>query len=209
MRKTIIQENGIVVGNIHDKRNEKNPFYSLLLKNYYKNLDDLVKRVSPQTIHEVGCGEGHVISRYLGQGRLLSASDFSKSIIKIAHANYGAKGILFTDTSVYDLSGHESAELILCCEVLEHLEYPDLALKKIRDIATPYAIFAVPMEPIWRVMNILRGAYLKNWGNTPGHIQHWNINQLVCLLQANFKIIEIKKPFPWIMVLTTKKHQNA
>lgn len=204
-RKIIDRENGIVVGNIHDKKNEKNPVFRFLLRNYYKNLDDLVRKISPSSIHEVGCGEGHTISRYIDQGRILSGSDFSKSIIDSAQANYGEKGILFKDISVYDLSENESAELILCCEVLEHLENLDLALKKIHDLAMPFAIFAVPMEPIWRVLNMMRGAYLRNWGNTPGHIQHWNLNQLLGLLQTDFKIIEIKRPFPWIMALTTKR----
>lgn len=165
----------------------------------------MVRKISPSSIHEVGCGEGHVISRYIGQERLLSGSDFSKSIIDIAQTNYGGKGIFFKDIDVYNLSKNESAELILCCEVLEHLQEPAFALKKIHDISTPYAIFAVPREPIWRVMNVVRGAYLKNWGNTPGHLQHWNLDQFLSLLQPNFKIIDIKKPFPWVMVLTKRK----
>ena len=39
-----------------------------------------------------------------------------------------------------------------------------------------------PREPLWRGLNIARGAYLKDLGNTPGHLNHWSKRGFVALL---------------------------
>ena len=31
-----------------------------------------------------------------------------------------------------------------------------------------------PFEPVWRLGNMARGRYLKDLGNTPGHVNHWS-----------------------------------
>lgn len=201
----ITHELGIVVGNVHDKTKETNPLFRFLINNYMKNLDDLVHIISPQSIHEVGCGEGHVISRYSKRGISLSGSDFSQMIIEKAKSLYSDAEIEFTARSIYEVTELESAELVLCCEVLEHLENPDYALEKIRFIANPFAIFAVPHEPFWRFSNILRGAYLQELGNTPGHFQHWNRKQFKALLSHNFEILSMRYPYPWLMALAKKR----
>ena len=32
----------------------------------------------------------------------------------------------------------------------------------------------VPREPVWRVLNVARGRYVRWLGNPPGHIQHFS-----------------------------------
>jgi len=127
----IIQEQGVVVGNVYNKTKETHPIFSILIKNYYRDLNDLVMAVRPRSIHETGCGEGYVISRFQKKGISLSGSDFSTIIIEKAKSLYGDSQIKFITRSVYELTQEESAELILCCEVLEHLENPEIALEKI------------------------------------------------------------------------------
>ena len=57
--------------------------------------------------------------------------------------------------------------------MLEHLEDPEGALEKLAGLASPWLIASVPREPLWRAMNMGRGAYIRDWGNTPGHVNHW------------------------------------
>ena len=66
-------------------------------------------------------------------------------------------------------------------------------------------IISVPREPIWRFLNLLRGKYIKDLGNTPGHLQHWSSDKFVDLVSNYFEIIEVKKPFPWTMLLCKAK----
>ena len=41
----------------------------------------------------------------------------------------------------------DSAELVVCCEVLEHLEHPEAALATLASLARPWLIASVPREP--------------------------------------------------------------
>ena len=73
-------------------------------------------------------------------------------------------------------------------EVLEHLEDTEAAVNVLAQIATPYLVVSVPREPLWRILNLARGAYLKDLGNTPGHVQHWSTASFLRLLEPALKL---------------------
>ena len=98
-------------------------------------------------------------------------------------------------------------DLVVCSEVLEHLEDPEQALKNIKELCNEngFILLSVPKEPIWRICNMARGKYWKDLGNTPGHIQHWTKRDFCRMVVNNgMKIISVKTPFPWTMVLAKK-----
>jgi len=203
--KTIV-EDGVIAGNIYPKHSTRNPIARFLLKGYHDALDALVSSVDPLTIHEVGCGEGYLIARFANGKRTLVGSDFSGQIIEIANQLQASEQISFKVSSIYNLTPEEdSATLVLCCEVLEHLESPQKAVDILADLADPYLIASVPREPLWRLLNMLRGNYLKDLGNTPGHLNHWSRAGFLKLLEKKFDILRVETPLPWTMVLCRTK----
>jgi len=67
-------------------------------------------------------------------------------------------------------------------------------------------ILGVPREPIWRALNMSRGKYLKDFGNTPGHLNHWSSTKLARYLEKHFGVVEsMKTPLPWTIVLVGKR----
>ena len=58
-----------------------------------------------------------------------------------------------------------------------------------------------PLEPLWRGLNLARGAYVKALGNTPGHVNHWSKRSFVSLLGRHGEVVEARSPFPWTMLL--------
>lgn len=197
-------EKEVVIGNVYGKYSTGNPLFKFLVENYLKSLDELVSLIDPISIHEVGCGEGSIISRYVNDKRKLTATDFSTKIIAEAQNNFGSLNIDFHATSIYDLNIKDQAECVLCCEVLEHLVDPLKALEKLYTISNPYLIISVPREPLWRVLNVLGGAYWNDLGNTPGHLQHWSKKNIVKFISNKFKVELIKSPLPWTMLLCKK-----
>lgn len=197
-------EGGIVIGNTYDKYGTKNPIARKLVAGFDDALNHLVKKIAPKTIHEVGCGEGYWVLRWLNEGYDARGTDFSTQVIDMAKTNAKAHGVApqrFSVRSIYDVAPEQdTADLIVCCEVMEHLEEPERALKALNSIARADVLISVPREPLWRVLNVARGKYISDFGNTPGHLQHWSRRSIVSLVGRYFDVVEILAPLPWTML---------
>jgi 2-polyprenyl-3-methyl-5-hydroxy-6-metoxy-1,4-benzoquinol methylase len=176
------------------------------MRGFEAALAALVDRSGASTIHEIGCGEGRWTIDWASAGKSARGSDFSEQVIALARANAETAGLAreveFRVASIYDLTpATDAAELVVCCEVLEHLEDPKRALSVLRSLARPWLLASVPREPIWSAMNMARGKYLASWGNTPGHVQKWSAAAFARFVSSDFDIVEIKLPLPWTMLL--------
>ncbi|MCZ6673743.1 MAG: class I SAM-dependent methyltransferase [Verrucomicrobia bacterium] len=196
-------QDGIFIGNLTDKSNLSNPIARRLVSGFDASLFGALDKLNPQSLHEVGCGEGRLTRLIRNRYNIdVLATDFSKAII---HENLeGDKEMIeFKHLSIYDLNPAEhKREIIVCCEVLEHLENPLLGLKALRILNAQKYILSVPREPIWRILNMIRFKYWRDLGNTPGHLNHWGVKNFKAFLSDNgIRVIEQLNPFPWIMVV--------
>lgn len=200
-----LKDSGIVVGNVYDKYESRNPLVRKIMRGFSDALDDMVRQVAPKDIHELGCGEGHWVLNWRRQGMSARGSDFSEKIISLAQENAISAQLdasIFTVRNIYDVTRKaDSADLIVCCEVLEHMSDPLAGLQALQRITQSHIILTVPREPIWRALNMARGAYLKHLGNTPGHVQHWSTRGFVALVERHFDVVAVKTPLPWTMLL--------
>jgi glycosyltransferase involved in cell wall biosynthesis/SAM-dependent methyltransferase len=198
-------EDGVVIGNVYDKYGSRNPVVNRLMRGFESALSEFVAASAPQSIHEIGCGEGHWVVRWNETGLCARGCDFSRKIIDMARANAGRRGLpasLFEARSIYDLDPrHDGADLVVCCEVLEHLQHPARALEALGRVVGRHLIVSVPREPVWRALNLARGKYLRRLGNTPGHIQHWSSAGFINLVSEYFDVVAVRNPLPWTMLL--------
>ncbi|MCB2186234.1 MAG: class I SAM-dependent methyltransferase [Deltaproteobacteria bacterium] len=199
------QEDGIVVGNCFDKYGSRNPLVKWLMRGYDGALAELVAQASPRTIFEVGCGEGFWVLRWNQEGFTAKGCDFSQQVIELARANAAAAALpadTFQALSIYDLDASRAGyDLVVCCEVLEHLADPRAGLAALQQVTSDWLVVSVPREPLWRALNLARGKYLVAGGNTPGHVQHWSRRRFIGLLADYFQIVEVRSPLPWTMAL--------
>ena len=158
---------------------------------------------------EIGCGEGYSTRRLhemLPADVELEASEFVAA--QIPAAEKLNPGLRISAESVYSLKRSDnSLDVVFLLEVLEHLDYPEKALQEISRVTKPggYLILGVPREPLWRVINMARGKYLKNFGNTTGHLNHWSKKGLIAHVEQNFHpVIDVRSPLPWTIVLAKK-----
>jgi ubiquinone/menaquinone biosynthesis C-methylase UbiE len=95
-----------------------------------------------------------------------------------------------------------SFEMASAIEVLEHVPDPAHTVAEMARVARGgHLLVSVPREPLWRGLNMARGAYLKDLGNTPGHVNHWSKRSFVRLLSQHGTVLEARSPFPWTMLL--------
>lgn len=203
----MILHDGKPAGNIEQKYNLINPIARLLVTRFLNTITKILQqhRTQINSITEVGCGEGYLAAMVQSlQIAPVKACDVSPEIIQTAQSMYSSSGVEFYVKDIYCLSSAEQADLILCCEVLEHLEAPEKALKALQHIVKKYCLFSVPQEPLWRALNMARGKYINRLGNTPGHVNHWSVRSFAELISSYFTIITIKTSFPWTIVLAER-----
>lgn len=199
-----VVEDGIIAGNVYDKYGDSNVLTRAIMRSFFRQMDELADLSGAVDVHEVGCGEGHLTRRFLKRGYRARGSDFSAGILDVARDYSRFEGVegSFSTRSVYELNPEvDSADLVICSEVFEHLEQPDRALDSIARVASPYLLASVPREPLWRFLNMLRGRYIGSLGNTPGHVQHWSRTGFITFLARRFEILKIRDPLPWTIVL--------
>jgi ubiquinone/menaquinone biosynthesis C-methylase UbiE len=190
-----------VVGNVYDKYGTKNPVARALMRGFLRAVTDLYGRVAPASVLEVGCGEGK-----LAQHLLESAPRPSRFVITDVDLGCLASGLdpllEARAASAYTLPFEDASfDLVVCCEVLEHLEHPERGLAEAVRVARKAVLVSTPREPLWRALNVARGRYLRDLGNTPGHVQHFGRRSLVRLVESRLRVVETRTPVPWTVVL--------
>ena len=69
-------------------------------------------------------------------------------------------------------------------------------MREVARLTRHWAILSVPREPIWRALNMARGAYLKDFGNTPGHVNHWSQRAFLKMVGETLDIVLTAAPAP-------------
>jgi 2-polyprenyl-3-methyl-5-hydroxy-6-metoxy-1,4-benzoquinol methylase len=174
-----------------------------LVTNFLHSIITTVQEAGNNDVHEVGCGEGHVLGALASAGFSVRGCDISQSSLEVARRESKRHGfnISISETSIYELDpAVDSAETVVCCEVLEHLTEPEQALINLLSVTRKDLILSVPNEPIWHLLNMVRGKYWNALGNTPGHYQHWTSRSFIDFVSKHADVVSIKKPLPWTLI---------
>jgi len=199
-------EKGIVVGNTYDKYGTRNPVARKLVEGFLASFDELVGQAAPRSVLEVGCGPGDLSLRLAKRGCEVLGTDLSGRMIREARKKVVGSGnaVRFEERDLFAIDpGDGTYDLVICCEVLEHLEEPEAAVRHLSRLTRASLLFSVPWEPVWRMLNLARGRYWRAWGNTPGHLQHWSRRSFLNLLGSHLEIDAVRTPLPWTMALAS------
>jgi 2-polyprenyl-3-methyl-5-hydroxy-6-metoxy-1,4-benzoquinol methylase len=194
----------VPTGNTFDKYGSPNPVVKRLMAGFHSTLDELWARAAPRSILDVGCGEGVLTAEWaerLGDGRIVGI-DLDDPKLRSEWERRSRPNLEFRVEEATSLSFADGEFDTACAiEVLEHVPEPEATLAEMARVASGHLLVSVPREPLWRGLNVARGAYLRDLGNTPGHVNHWSKRAFVSLLSRYGTIEEARSPFPWTMVL--------
>jgi 2-polyprenyl-3-methyl-5-hydroxy-6-metoxy-1,4-benzoquinol methylase len=195
-------------GNHYDKYHTANPIARRLMQGFLDAFDALSARVPVSRALEIGCGEGELSIRLARRGFQVHGCDISPDIVEEARRRAAAAGVeaTFATQPVESIdTAAAAAPFVVCCEVLEHLDDPVQGVETLAQLASPWLLASVPREPIWRVLNLARGKYIADLGNTPGHVNPWCRGSFLALLATRFEIVEARTPLPGTMALCRRR----
>ena len=202
-----VDSEGTVTGNTYDKYGSSNPVVKRLMGAFERTLDELFEQADPQSLLDVGCGEAVLTYQWaarLGDRRVVGI-DLDDPLLHAEWEQRQAPNLTYQVMKAENLPFADGEfDVAAAIEVLEHVPDPAHTVAEMARVASGHLLVSVPREPLWRGLNMARGAYLKQLGNTPGHLNHWSKSSFVKLLSRHGTVVQARSPFPWTMLLVRR-----
>jgi len=186
-------------------KSKKHPVNNFFLNYFSKTVVKEAKKLRPRTVLDVGCGEGFILANLKQNkvGKEHEGIEYVDKAIKLAKQLYPTLKIL--KGNIYKLPYQDNSfDLVLCTEVLEHLDYPERALKELLRVTKKHLLLTVPNEPYFTIQRVLRGKNILELGDHPEHIQHWSSRSFKKFVQKQAIVKKIKRPLPWTLIIARK-----
>lgn len=179
-----------------------NPLMRRIIQRFLEEVRRSAVALDPRSIVDLGCGEGIVAgmlheslpdAAYLGIDLSVEAVETARRLNPDLDFRVG--DVLETPPA------EDGAELVLCLEVVEHLDDPDAAVSRVLEWTSSDALISVPWEPWFRLGNLMRGRHVARLGNHPEHLQQFSPRTFSELLGRHAASHEVWTCFPWILGL--------
>lgn len=183
----------------YEKFQTGNPVVRRLIDGFYDRVQSIIRPLGAGSLLDAGCGEGETLAR-LGAGLppRVAAIDLDPAAAAFTATRVPAADV--TVGSIGDLPyPDDSFDLVLCLEVLEHIEDPAAALADLARVARRDLVISVPDEPWFRLGSLARGKYLRGLGNHPEHVNHLTPRSLRRLLSTQVEIVSLGRSLPWLI----------
>ena len=146
----------------------------------------LIQKHNAVKIADIGCGAGFKLAKIaneLKEGRTFTGIDQS-SAIKFCEKTHKGVTWIAQDLSNTDLDSSIKFDFIICSDVIEHLENPDLLLSFIKQRLLPggHVLLSTPDRDLFRGVSC-------NHSPNPNHIREWNEAEFRSYVSANNFVI--------------------
>jgi SAM-dependent methyltransferase len=148
----------------------------------YLTAADLMKKEECRTVYDVGCGSGYKLVKYFSEYETTGFDvEPTVSFLKQKYPDRQWRVVPFDDRTL------ESAELVVCSDVIEHVPDPDALLNFLRHVTGRYLVLSTPDR------NLIYGKRSpRRYGppSNPTHIREWSFQELHDYVAAQFDILE-------------------
>ena len=203
-RGELAADSPVPTGNTFDKYGSDARVVRRLMAAFEGALNELIDLAAPDSILDVGCGEGVLTHKWAERlaGTTVVGLDLPDAALERQWRSRRHPNLRFLAGRAEELpfADHEF-DLVSAVETLEHVADVDRALAEMVRVVRRHLLVSVPREPVWRALNVCRGAYLRALGNTPGHLHHFSRRGLERLLAPHGALVELRSPLPWSIAL--------
>lgn len=183
------------------KHTSANPLQRYLLARFHQSIESLLQQTKATSLLDAGCGEGIALRHVIGQRNMMAVGlDSSLDALQVAYRLNTMRTYIAGNVTQLPFADR-SYDLVMCLEVLEHLDDPHQGLRELGRVSRRWLLLSVPNEPFFRGANFMRGKNMRDWGNDPGHVNHWSLRGFIRFVAAHYSVSCWRSSFPWTIVL--------
>ena len=204
--RCVAESTAVPTGNTYDKYGSTNPVVKRLMAGFERDMQELLDSRGPESIVDVGCGEGVLTEQWAAALPRRRAWSASTSTTRSCAREWERRHA--SEPRVHDRHGRPASRSPTASSrrrppwrCWSTCPIPRPCWPRWRASSSRWLLVSVPREPLWRALNMARGAYLRDLGNTPGHLNHWSKRSFARLLARHGEVVELRSPFPWTMAL--------
>ena len=185
------------------KYSNRNPFHRLAMRRFFDRIAVELLALQPNTALEFGCGEGFFLKEVRERGVVFGdyvGLDLREGALATARSLHPHDRFERVDLFQW-LAPVPGFDLVIASQVLEHLPQPGRALDRLVDLCSGQLLLTVPLEPWFRILNLLRGRDLRRLGNHPEHVNLWTFSRFREFVADHAEVVRAYRVFPFTVVV--------
>lgn len=142
---------------------------------------------------DLGCRDG-MLTQGFAQGNQVIGVDIDQQALKLAQSRLGIETLWLDLNQEWPFEA-ASFDVVVACEVMEHVFFLDSFLSQIRSVLKPGGLFIGSVPNAFRFRNRWKFLWGKEFETDPTHVRMFSWDRLSHLLEAYFlkpKIIPIR-----------------
>jgi len=171
----------------------------------YKLCRRLAEQLKPACILDIGCGTGFKLANYLGDMAKVVVGVDQASGIRMARARFPNMNWIegnLTEREVWQELRPLAQGIVICSDVIEHVERPRQLLLDIRAVMSPGSTLVISTPD----RNVLERARTLGPPLNPRHMREWSMDEMTKLLTSTgYVIVEKHHLFPREYVISIRE----
>jgi 2-polyprenyl-3-methyl-5-hydroxy-6-metoxy-1,4-benzoquinol methylase len=181
------------VYNVHHKGRGEG--FAILMKERGEFLRRIIG--TGKKVLDIGCRDGQLTSQY-AFGNDVAGADIDSEALARAEKNLNIKTFHVDLNKDWEFEKN-SYDVVVACEFLEHIYFPEEVMKKVKALLKPGGIFVGTIPHAYSVQSRIKFLLGTKKGTPledPTHINHFTYLEFKNMLDRNFEMIEIDTYVP-------------
>lgn len=195
----------------HAQNRYKRIFVQAFLHQIDEYLNDMQRSGWIEKFIDIWCGKWFItnyIQKYIDTNGWGLGIDISPEKIHFSQNIFPDTKYMLQDTQSIEKNG-DIFDLVVCTEVLEHLDHPEDMLTVCKNLSTKYVLISVPSEPYFSMASLITWKNISRRGTTPDHKKKYNKKSLSRFLHMHLSWREITVSTRWFWLLAYCKKNTT
>ncbi len=138
---------------------------------------------------DLGCRDG-MLTEFYAEGNEVLGADIDKKALELARSRLGIETFWLDLNDEWPFA-EASFDVIVACEIMEHLFYMDRFVEKVNASLKPGGLFIGSVPNAFRARNRMKFLFGKEYETDPTHVRQFSFHKLENLLLKTFEEAEI------------------